>query len=134
MNISVNNLLIKRKAAAIISAVILVSAVVLIISLSIGLSSIGENQIRLYQNQSGGVFFNIDGCAEEALTRLNKNSFYTGETLNMQGTSCLINVSGTGNVRIISISATKNDYRKNLRIDVEIFPVFTVTTWKELTI
>ena len=122
-----------QKGVTVLVLTIIISAVILIISLSMGLSSISENQISLYQNKSGHVLLNADGCAEEALTRLNRNNSYLGEILIIDNTSCSINVTGSGATRTITVAATNSDYTKNLQINVAIFPIFTVTSWEETT-
>ncbi len=121
----------KQKGAAILVSMIIISALILIIALNLGLSSISQNQMNLYQSKSSRIFLNIDGCAEEALTKLNRNNVYTGESLVIDNTSCTISVSGSGTARIVSITATNDVYSKNLQINVTIFPTFAIMSWEE---
>lgn len=127
------NIIKNQKGAAILVSMILISAVILTIALSLGLSSISENQINLYQSRANQILINIDGCGEEAMTQLNRNNSYAGESLTVDGTSCTISVAGSGSTRTITISATNDIYTKNLQINVTIFPTFTVTSWGETT-
>lgn len=108
---------------------IIISAVILILALNMGTKSIIQNQINLNQTQGNELSMNLDGCANEALARINRNNAYTGETLNMDGTSCVIVVTGSLTTRTIDISATKTNYTKDLQIDVTIWPVFTINSW-----
>lgn len=114
-------------------SVLVISSIMAILSLSMGLSAISENQIRYYQNRSSITFLNLDGCSDEALEKISGNSIYTGEVLNLGGTTCIISVSGTGAARTVTVSAANGDFNKNLQINVTIFPVFSIDSWQELT-
>lgn len=120
-----------RKGAALLVAIIIISAMILVMAIGLGLGSISENQITLYQSQSIRVLQNIDGCSEEALTRMNRNSLYTGESLTLNNTSCIISVVGSGSTRTITVTATSTNYAKTLQINVSIFPTFQITSWTE---
>lgn len=121
------------QGAAVLILILIIAAIGLMLSLSLGLRAISENQIGLYLSQSSRIFINMDGCAEEALIRLNRNNAYIGETLILNNTSCVISIVSSGDVRTINITASQTDYAKKLRINVILSPVFTVTSWQELT-
>ncbi len=125
------NIIKNQKGAAILISMILISAVILTIALSLGVSSISENQINMYQSKTNQMLLNLDACGEEALTQLNRNNSYTGESLTIDDTSCTISVAGSGATRTISIAATNDIYSKDLQINVTIFPAFTITSWGE---
>ncbi len=122
-----------QSGAAILLAVMVLTAILVSVSLTVGLSSIAENQINLYQTQSGRLFVNADGCMEEALTRLNRDNNYSGDTINLDLTLCAITVSGSGNSRTITVVAIRNDHSKSLEARVTLSP-FDITSWQELTI
>lgn len=121
-----------NKGAAVLILVIIMGSAMLLISLTLGISSISENLINLYQSQSSRLLFSVDGCAEEALTRLSRDNNYKGETLITNDTTCTIDVNGSGLEKTISINGTKNDYSKTLEIIVNISP-YAITSWRELT-
>ena len=118
--------------AVLISMIIIASAIT-VIAVGMGLNSITENQINLAQSYSSRVLLNTDGCAEEALTRMNRNSSYTGETITLDNTSCVITISGTGTSRTITATSTNGIYSKIIQITVTIFPTFTINSWLENT-
>lgn len=122
-----------NKGAAVLIIVIIMGSAMLLISLSLGISSISENLINLYQSQSSRLSLSVDGCAEEALMRLNRDNNYEGETLILNDTSCIINVSGTGSSRTINVTGTKSNYTRELEIAVNISPSYAITSWQELT-
>lgn len=113
--------------------VLITGIVIITTAISLGLGSVNSSQIRVSQSISGGIFFNIDGCAEEALARINRNNSYSGETIIINNTSCVITVSGTETMRTVNIVGTNSDYTRSLQINVTIFPSFTVNSWQELT-
>jgi len=122
-----------NEGAAVLIIVIIMGSAMLLISLSLGVSSISENLINLYQSQSSRLSLSIDGCAEEALIRLNRDNSYNGENLVIGDTSCIISVSGSGSSRTVSITGTKSDYTRQLEIAVNISPIYAITSWQELT-
>jgi hypothetical protein len=122
-----------QSGVAVLMVVLIVASVLLSIALTMGNASITENQINLYQSQSNQLMQNLDGCGDEALIRLNRNSLYAGETLILDGTTCVISLSGSGSTRTISILGSKDAYTKKLQINATIFPTFTVTSWQEVT-
>ncbi|MFC1655331.1 hypothetical protein ACFL3C_00505 [Patescibacteria group bacterium] len=122
-----------NEGAAVLIIVIIMGSAMLLIALSLGISSISENLINLYQSQSSRLSLSIDGCAEEALIRLNRDNSYNEETLSIGGTSCTISVSGSGSSRTINVAGTKSDYSRELEIAVNISPTYAITSWQELT-
>jgi hypothetical protein len=120
-----------ERGAAVLVAVIVISAVILIIAVAMGITSIMENQISLYQSQSNKTFVQADACGEEALTQISRDHSYTGETLVVDDTSCVIVVSGMGANRTITVAATNDNYAKNITINVKIVPTISVTSWQE---
>lgn len=120
-----------KKGFTVLTLVIILSSILLIISLSIGLNSIAENQISLYSSKNTQILINSEGCAQEALIRLSRNNLYLGETLTLNETTCIITVSPPAQNRTISISASNGNYNKDLQIDVTIAPI-TITSWRQI--
>jgi len=112
---------------------IIMGTVLVTIALALGLISINATQTGFYQDYSNRVFFNLDGCSEEALVRVDRNSNYTGGTVVINNTTCTITVSGSNTTRTINVSAVNGDYTRALQMNVTIFPNFTLDSWQELT-
>ena len=118
----------------VLTAMLIVAAVIMVIALSLGLSGINTDQIRLYQGYAtNDVFSHIDGCAEEGLARLNRSNFYSGGTVTISNTTCTISLTGTDPDRVMTVAATDTNYVKKLQISITIFPTYIVTAWQELT-
>lgn len=114
--------------------VVIVMAIVLV-TLTVGLnfSSINTNQISLYQSSGNKTFQDLDGCAEEALARLNRNNVYSGGSYSINNATCNVTVAGTDPARTLTITLANSDYSKSLQATVTIFPDFTLNSWQELT-
>jgi hypothetical protein len=121
------------QGAATLISILIITTVILTISLSLGISALNESQSSFYHSYFGRMFLNTDGCAEEALTKMDRNNSYTGETLVINNTSCVITVSGSGKLRTLLVTATNTDFTRKIQIDVNIFPTVTITAWQELT-
>jgi len=113
-------LLKKRKGAVALITIIVISAVLLTIGLT--LSAIGHNEIVLSGVFRDGetAFAIADACTEEGLSRLKQDAGFTTTTFTIDGGSCGVTVSnisgntyrilGTGqfkdNIRIIDANVT----------------------------
>ncbi len=118
--------------AAALSFVIIISAVTLLMTLSLGISSITQTKAGLTREKSIALRINAEGCIDEALIRLNRNNSYAGENITLNGTACVLTVSGSGSVRTINVSAVNGDYVKTTQVGVELTPVFKITSWQEI--
>jgi hypothetical protein len=121
-----------RRGMIILTLVIVTTGMMIIIALALAFSSLNASESSLYQGYSSRVFFNIDGCAEEGLAKLNRDNNYSGETMTLESTVCTITLGGTDPTRIINVTATNGDYTRTLQINVTIFPTFTINSWQEL--
>lgn len=124
----------KKPAMAVLTSVLIISAVLLTIALGMGVNAISENQIGLYQSKAQRLLINAEGCVDEALTQLSGDDTYTGDTITIDGSSCTIVVSGNGSNRTIDVTASESDYTKNLRIEASLNPTMTISSWQEITI
>lgn len=112
-------------------AMIVVSVVLMVISLSMGILSISENQIGLYQSRAAVTFINAEGCVDEALLSLSRNNAYTGGSVfGMESTNCVAVVSGVGASRTVDVTATNGQYVRRISVGVNLSP-FSITSWSE---
>lgn len=121
-----------NRGISVLISILIIASIMIVLTFGMGLNSISENQIGLYQSRSSVAFYNVDGCAEEAILKINRNNSYTGETLNLANVVCVISVSGTGLNRTINVVGTSSEgYVRNIGITVTISPSFAVTSWQE---
>ncbi len=70
--------------------------------------------------------------AENAMIRILRNPSYTGETINENGGTVLISVSGD-NPKIATSTATVNNHQRKIELRISNSNgVFNVTSWKEI--
>jgi len=112
------NLLKDNSGLASLVAVLIISIVTLSIALSIALSGMTEVQSSLFTSKSNQALQLADSCAEEAYFRLKLDPSYTGGNLNLGSDSCGISISGTGNTRTITTSATIDRFTRFVNADI----------------
>ncbi|MFH1012594.1 MAG: hypothetical protein V1760_02500 [Candidatus Peregrinibacteria bacterium] len=122
----------KPKGIASLIVVIVVSAVALLIATTSTLTEMGESQSRMHQNLGKSVFMSAESCLEEAFIALNIDRNYAGGSLEINGTSCTIAVSPSGNSATISVTGTKEGHTRKLQAQAEWSGAFEVTAWQEL--
>ena len=76
-------------------------------------------------------FIKSEGCAEEGLIRLSRDSGYTGGTYLLDGLSCNLSVSGTGDNRIVVASGSEGDFTHHIVIGLQLSPSFAIMDWGE---
>lgn len=122
-----------QKGLVVLIAVLIISAVILAIGVSLTLAGIDEISMVDYQDHSQETLAIADGCLEEALLSLNRDNDYSGASLNLGNGSCIIEVSGEGESRTILVMATLNNYTRRLEAEVSLSPEFMLISREELT-
>jgi hypothetical protein len=86
-----------------------------------------------YDSHRGQENFSLaDGCFEETLLRLRKDSAYAGGTLNFGAASCIITVTGGGATRTIVVTASEQNYNSIIDGGITITGSdITVDSWQE---
>lgn len=114
-------------------SVLIMSAVVLAIAITLNLSSIDETKTGLLKEQSLKSFSLADACSEESFIRLRRDSNYTGGQLNFKDGYCIINISGNGNSRLIDVEANISNIIRKIRFDIRISGNNIIqNSWQEL--
>ncbi|MBU0667738.1 hypothetical protein KJ951_03395 [Patescibacteria group bacterium] len=121
-----------KKGEAVLIGVVIISMIILIIGISMTMLNLSVIQISRNHTNATTLYVNTEGCAEESLIRLNRHNDYTGETLVIDTTTCIIIVSGSGGTRTINISASDADYTRKLQIGVILSP-FSISSWQDIT-
>jgi len=110
--------------------VLIISAIALLIGLSISLLSVGEIKMSLQKSQSSQSYYLANLCAEEALMKLKDDIDYPGEILNnIENGSCIISVEGNW---IVKVSANFSNQTKKIKIIIsQISPQMIISSWQE---
>ncbi len=122
----------KQGYIALIS-IIIITAVILIISISINLSGVSEIQMSVSENQSLESFAVAEAGISEAMIRLKRDSGYSGGSLNIGNGSCTIEVTSNASNRTITSTGIVNDLTRKIESIVELNGNnLTIISWKEI--
>lgn len=113
---------VKNQGYIAFSSLLVISAVVLAVSVSVALQGVTESQASLTYKKGQESLVAANGCVEEALIRLRDNVNYTGGNLSLGNSTCVIGLSGVGADRTIVVTSTISDppdYVKHLQITVK---------------
>jgi uncharacterized protein (UPF0333 family) len=115
-----------------ITSVLIISAVVLVVSISVSLLAIGEGQSGYSTYRGEDAYFLAEGCMEDALLKSKQNASYTGGTLTRPEGSCTVSIAKVGSVWTITTSSS-GTYTKNIQAVVQRNGSnLTLSSWKEL--
>lgn len=85
------------------------------------------------QKYEGGTvtYMVAESGMENAILRLLRNPFYTGETLPVNGGTAVISVTGSNPYTITSIGS-KDGFSRTIQVVVNYNGNMTITSWKEI--
>jgi len=122
-----------NRGIAALMIVVVIGSATLILALSASFLGLGELDMGFTAQKGGEASALSDGCMEEALRQIQLDSNYSGETLNLEGNSCIIGVQSNGNNRIIIVSAFIDDYSKKIEVNLTLDGnIITLNSWQEL--
>jgi len=123
-----------NEGLSLLIVVVIVGVGALILALGGSLLGFGELDNGYVSNKSHETLVAVDGCAEEALQKLRKDTGYTGGSLSLLDSSCIITVTGVGSTRTIAVVSTVGEYNKRVEVDVTlgVNNIVLVTRWEEV--
>ncbi len=114
-------------------SIIIITAVILVIGISINLSGVNEIQMSISENQSQESFSVAEAGISEAMIRLKRDSEYLGGDLNIGNGSCNIEVISGGSNQTITATSIVNDLIRKIETVVELNGNnLTIISWKEI--
>jgi len=117
-------------------SILIISALVLILAVSMGLSGISESGMSLQSSLASESFYVAAACAEETLNRLKIDLNYSGnESITINGSSCFVElIEGSGNQdRVVKVLSNIVNQVTKLRIDIaQINPVMQINSWTQV--
>ena len=114
------------RGAIALTAMVVLGAVIILIVSSVTLLGISGRYNSLQLHESDIVFIKAEGCMEEALLQLSRNSDYPGSSYNVDGTDCIVSVSGSGSQRVLMLEAAEQNFYHHFTVDVQIDPLFGI--------
>ncbi len=122
-----------NRGIAALMIVVVIGAAALILALSSSFLGLGELDMGYTAQKGGEVASLADGCMEEALRQIQLDNNYAGETLNLEGNSCIIGIQTNGNDRTITVSALVSDYGEKIQTNITINSgLITLNSWQKL--
>lgn len=117
-----------------ISTILIISAVVLGIAVTVALSSIGEGQASLALTKGEQTLHFVEGCAEDALLKIRSNASYANPgpvTITRPEGTCSVSVS-PGSPNILTVTTEDTKYKRTIQIQyTRSSSGITMTSWKE---
>ncbi len=111
----------------IIIAVVIITAVFTVMAISTALSTITHLDKADVSLAGQRARFYVEGCLQEALIQLNRDSFYSGGNLALGSGSCAIVIAGSENSRTVTVTGSLNDYYYEIIAEVSLEP-FNLTS------
>ena len=108
-----------KKGYIAFSSLLVISAVVLAITVSVSLLSISESQMGNAVKKGEEALFFIEGCLEEGLLRISKNPSYNGGLLNFPEGQCTINIQKDGEDWTVIASGLKDGYARKVEAKIK---------------
>lgn len=116
-----------------LTTVIVILAVVLIMTVSVSLLSVGEAQsgLSLYKGEDSLAF--VEGCMEDALIKIRSNDAYAGGTITRPEGSCVITiVSHVGSNWTVTANSTDTKYVRKVQVTMVKSSSIAITSWQEI--
>jgi len=117
-----------------LTAVLIILAIVLAVSISLSFRGINETQMSLQKNQSSQSYYLASLCAEKALMDLKQtNGAYggTGGWVDIENGRCNVLVEGSW---VLKVSAVFANQTQKIKIAVDqINPKMIINSWQEVS-
>lgn len=123
----------KQRGFIAVSIVLVIMVIVLAIGSTVTLLSINEAQsgLVLFQGEDNLQF--VEGCAEDALLKIQSNSSYGGGTILRPEGTCSITVNAPNPNWDITVSSTQTNFQRKVRLTfTKSSSKITLTSWKEI--
>jgi Tfp pilus assembly protein PilX len=124
-----------EKGVAALLVVVIICVVALLIAVGASRLGLGEMEAGYVKQKNDQTINSAEGCMEEALERLRRNSAYAGGSLNISEGSCIITVVANGTARTITTSVTAGEYNKKIQVSATLGgAAIIINSWSEITL
>jgi hypothetical protein len=119
-----------RQGLAAISAVLLISAVVLAIVTTTTILAIGEGQGALAVSQGSGDLYLVDGCMEDILQKIHDNPLTAVASVTRPEGTCTVTYTTGGPTNWdVTVDESGTAYGKSARVVLTRGATLTITSW-----
>lgn len=113
---------------AALSSILILSAIAVVISLSVTIISIGTSQNSLAMNKSLQARYLAESCAEDVLFRIRADANYTTTSITLPTGVCTVTVSKAGSNYTIT-STSQGQYSRTVSVSATRASQLTITAW-----
>ena len=110
--------------------VIVIAAVFVSLAAGASIRTLTQLDVGVTVADGGAMTAAGDGCVEEALLQLRRDTAYTGGSVIVGDASCAILVAGSGASRTITATGTVGELTRTVTVGVAMSP-FALTSWSE---
>lgn len=115
-----------------ISILLILTAVLLGIMVTVAQLGIGEGQVSLALSKGEDALNFVEGCMEDALLKIRVNASYAGGTITRPEGTCSITVSSVGSTYTVTATTTAASYKRTVQAVAIRGTTMSLTSWKEL--
>lgn len=122
-----------RKGYIATATILVIMVVVLAITATVSLLSIGEAQGSLALTKGEETLSFVEGCAEDALLKARASAAYSGGNITRPEGTCTVTVnSKVGSTWTMTVSTTATDYKRTVRVVFDRTTSVLLTSWQEI--
>lgn len=115
-----------------ISILLILTAVILGIIVTVAQLGIGEGQVSLALSKGEDTLHFVEGCMEDTLLKIRSNASYAGGTIAHPEGTCSITVSQVGSTYTVTATTTTTSYKRTVQAVATRGTALSLTSWKEL--
>ncbi|MEK7185788.1 MAG: hypothetical protein AAB675_00280 [Patescibacteria group bacterium] len=115
-----------------ISMVLILSAVILGIIVTVARLGIGEGQVSLALSKGENSLHFVESCIEDVLLRIREDPSYSASSITYPEGTCSVTISPAGSVYTITTSNSDTSYKRTIEAVVVRGASMSLTSWKEL--
>lgn len=107
----------KKRASIVLISLIVISAFTMLLALSISEVTVSNGYINLNKNESKYAYYLAEGCLEEAMLRVERDTSFSSATITMDtDTNCAISYAAN----IIQITVNRGDFSETFNAQTQI--------------
>lgn len=116
-----------------ITTVLIISAVVLLIAITVSLTGVNEGQTSFAVDNGEQNLALVEGCAEDYLLKIRANSSFTASNITRPEGTCSITINVGNPNWDITVSSTNSDYQRKVQVKfTRSSSGITLTSWQEI--
>ena len=117
-----------------ISIILILTAVVLGIIVTVAQLGIGEGQVSLALSKGEDTLHFVEGCMEDAILKLRVNALYAGGSITRPEGTCTITVFKFSNniTYLLTATTTNTSYVRKMQVSLIRDYSITIVSWQEI--